>query len=248
MRYLAVAVVAIITTSPVLSQRSHFDPAPGKPAAQNSGFLDSSLGLINPRNTDYGCQINAERQFFVEQTLKNFDFWVIGITVSLLISSLFVLLHQNHERDRREIIAAGLLAQYHNALVDARSHANQAIHRHNELVKRNNAAAESTLRAPSQEGDKSQTKSDQTNSSAAAQPAIRHSRARNGEAHGAENRDDRSSTRESHSVEVDSIAQISVLQKQLEASRERENNLKKQLAATERRSSRLQANNDAVSG
>ena len=119
MKSLALVFVTLVTVLPAFSQRPNYDPMPRKPATQSSGFVDSSLGLINPKNTDYGCQIDRERQFLVEQTLKNLEFWIVGITVSLLIVSFFMLLHQSRERDRREIIAAGLLSQYHNAWVDA---------------------------------------------------------------------------------------------------------------------------------
>ena len=249
MKTLALVVFTVVTVLPALSQRPNYDPMPRKPAAQSSGFLDSSLGLINPKNTDYGSQIDTERQFVVEQSLKNLEFWVVGITVSLLIVSFFMLLHQSRERDRREIIAAGLLAHYHNAWVDARSQADSAIRRHNELVKRTNAAAESALRAASEEAGKTHTKSEQSGSSGATKSSTQQSAIPKDGARVTENRDSRSnSSRQTDEVEIDSVAQISVLQKQLEASHEREMNLQKQLAAVERRLSLLQSNNSAVSG
>ena len=249
MKPLALVVVTLVTVLPALSQRSKFDPMPRKPAAQSSGFIDSSLGRINPKNTDYGCQIDTERQFVVEQTLKNLEFWIVGITVSLLIVSFFMLLHQSRERDRREIIAAGFLAHYYNAWVDARSHADHAIRHHNELVKRTNAAAESALRAASQEAGQKHTKSEQTDSTASTQLRTKQPATPNDGARITENRASRSnSSRQTDEVEIDSVAQISVLQKQLEASRERETNLKKQLAAVERRYRRLESNDTAVSG
>ena len=249
MKHLALAVVVLASISPGIAQHSNYDPMPRKSATQSSGFVDTTLGLINPKNTDYGYRIDQDRKFFVEQTLHNFEFWVIGITVSLLIVSFFMLLHQNGERDRKEIIAAGLLAQYHNAWVDARAHADDAIRRHNELVKRTNEAPESTLRAASQENDQTHTQSEQTGSFGSTKPITKHSAVSNGGATLGEKRGSRSdSSRKSQEVEFDSIAQISVLQKQLEASRERETNLQKQLAAAERRCSLLQSSNSAVSG
>ena len=247
MKHLALVFVILASVSPGVSQHSKYDPLPRKPATQSSGFVDSTLGLINPENTDYGYRIDQDRRFFVEQTLHNFEFWVIGITVSLLIVSFFMLLHQSREQDRKEIIAAGLLAQYHNAWVDARSHAEDAIRRHNELVKRTNAADESALRTASRETDQTKN-SEQTVSSGTTKPLIKHSTVSNGGTRLLEKRGSRSdSSRQSHEVEFDSIAQISVLQKQLEASHERETNLQKQLAAAERRCSLLQSNNSAVS-
>lgn len=249
MKYLGLVFVTILTVLPALSQSSHYDPMPRKPATRSSGFVDSTLGMINPKNTDYGYRIDQDRKLLVDQTLHNFEFWVIGITVSLLIVSFFMLLHQSRERDRREIIAARLLAQYHNALVDARSYAEDAIQRHNELVKRTNAAAESALRTPSQETEQTHKNSEQTGSFGNTKPSTKQSAVSNRGAQVPENRGSRGdSSRQAHEVEFDSIAQISVLQKQLEASRERETNLQKQLAAAERRCSLLQSSNSAVSG
>jgi len=249
MKYLAFMFLTIVSVLPALSQRPNYDPMPRKPAAQSSGFLDSSLGLINPKNTDYGSQIDTERQFVVEQSLKNLEFWIVGITVSLLIVSFFMLLHQSRERDRREIIAAGFLAHYHNAWHDARSQAHDTIRRHNELVKRTNAAAESALRTASEEAGKTPTKPEQSGSSSVTKSSTQQSAIPKDGARVTDNRDNKSnSSRQTDEVEIDSVAQISVLQKQLDASRERETNLKKQLAAAERRCRRLESNDAAVSG
>ena len=230
MKPLALVFVTLVTVLPALSQSSNYDPMPRKPAAQSSGFLDSSLGLINPKNTDYGCQIDTVRQFVVEQTLKNLEFWIVGITVSLLIVSFFMLLHQSRERDRREIIAAGFLAHYYNAWLDARSQADHAIRRHNELVKRTNAAAESALRAASQDRDQAQTETPKTNQGAGAKPHQSHRPGRNA---GGEN--GAAGTPNNQSSESDYLDQISTLQQQLDASRDREANLLRQLSRIQKR-------------
>lgn len=228
---LALVVVTLVTVLPALSQRSKFDPMPRTPAAQSSGFLDSSLGLINPKNTDYGCQIDTERQFVVEQTIKNLGFWIVGIAVSLLIVSFFMLLHQSRERDRREMIAAGFLAHYYNAWIDARSHADNAIRRHNELVKRTNAAAESALRAASQERDQAQPETPKTDQGTGAKAHQSPQPARN--AGGRENGS--AGTPNSQLSESDYLDQISTMQQQLDASREREANLRRQLSRAQKR-------------
>jgi hypothetical protein len=147
MKFLSAVALILVTVSPALCQRSSYDPAPAKSAPGKSGFIDFALGRINHLNTDYGSQIADWRQFLVEQTLKNLSFWVIGITVSLLMVCFLLLLLENRQRQRREIIVARLLAQYHNAWVDARNHADDAIRRHGELVKRLNAAPEPSPRA-----------------------------------------------------------------------------------------------------
>ena len=230
MKYLALIFATLVTVLPTVSQRPNYDPMPRKPAAHSGGFLDSSLGLINRQDTDYGCQIDTERKFVVEQALKNLEFWIVGITVSLLIVSFFMLLHQSRERDLREIIAAGFLAHYYNAWVDARGHADNAIRRHNELVKRTNAAAESALRAASQERDQAQTatpKSDQGAGAKAHQPPrpVRNAGGREKGSAGNPN---------SQLSESDFLDQINTLQQQLDASREREANLRRQLSRAQK--------------
>jgi hypothetical protein len=231
MKCLAFLFVILASVSAALSQRSKFDPMPRKPAAQSSGFLDSSLGLINPKNTDYGCEIDTERQFVIEQTIKNLEFWIVGITVSLLIVSFFMLLHQSRGRDRREIIAAGFLAHYYNAWIDADSHADNAIRRHNELVRRTNAAAESALRAASQERDQAQTETPKSDQGTGAKAHQSPRRSRN--AGGRENAS--AGTPNPQLSESDYLDQINTLQQQVHASREREANLRKQLSRLEKR-------------
>jgi len=231
MRPLALVVVTLVTVLPALSQRPNYDPMQRKPATQSSGFVDSNLGLINPNNTDYGYQIDAERQFLVEQSLKNLEFWMVGITVSLLIVSFFMLLHQSHERERRERIAAGFLAHYYNAWVDSRSQADNAIRRHNELVKRTNAAAESALRAASQDRDQTQTETPINNQGTSTKPHQSHRPSRNagGWEKGA------AGTPNNHWSDSDYLDQISTLQQQLDASRDREANLLRQLSRIQKR-------------
>ena len=82
----------------------------------------------------------------VDETIKSVTSWALLVALSFLILSFFLLLHQHRERNRREIIAAGLLAQYHHALADARSQADEAIRRYNALVNRTNTAVEAALR------------------------------------------------------------------------------------------------------
>src|SRR6185312_7191364 len=156
--------VSVLTILPALSQSAKYDPMPRKPATQSSGPANFIIERLNPNNTDYGDQIDQDRKFFVEQTLHNFEFWVIGITVSLLIICFFMLLHQNRERERRESIAAALLSPCHNAWVDART----------------NAAAETALRAAPAEVDQTQKNLEQIASLGTTKPLIKHSALSNG--------------------------------------------------------------------
>src|SRR5262249_38377977 len=113
---------------------------------------------INPKNNDYGCQMEETRKLVVDQTIKNVNSWAVLLALSFLVLSFFMLLHQYQEGNRRELVAAGFLAQYHNACVDARTQADQAILRYNELVDRTNTAAEVAVRSEAPGAEHAQTR------------------------------------------------------------------------------------------
>ena len=156
MKYCIICLLILLSWLPAWSQRSAYDPAAKPPAKQGDGFVDFALKQVNPRNKDYGCQIDDARKLMVDETLKSVESWAVLVALSFLILSFFLLLHQHRERNRREIMAAALLAQYHNALADARSQADEAIRRYNALVNRTNTAAEAALRTASQPPERAQ--------------------------------------------------------------------------------------------
>src|SRR5689334_16179477 len=128
--YLAISLLLLLSQSSAWSQRSSYDPAAKHPAKQREGFVDFALKRINSQNTDYGCQIDEARKLAVDQTVKKIDSWAALLALGFLVLSFFMLLHEHREGNRREIIAAEFLAQYHNAWIDARTQAEQAIRRY----------------------------------------------------------------------------------------------------------------------
>jgi len=234
------ACLILLPVSAAQSRRSSYDPASQEPARQRDSFVDFALKQINPQNTDYGCQMDEARRLVVDETIKNIDSWAVLVALSCLVISFFMLLHQHRESTRREIIGAEFLAQYHNAWVDARNQAEQAIARYNQLVSRTYNAAEVAMRTPTPDGERGQTGTVRVDLSGDAKtqstpPAPAKSNFKAGE-----NRTDSSPTtrppvRRNGEPEVDLIAQISTLQQQLNASHEREKKLQKELAKAPRR-------------
>ena len=212
-----------------LSQRSSYDPAARQPTKPRDGIVDFALKQINPQNTDYGCQMEETRKLVLDQTIKNVNSWAVLLALSFLVLSFFMLLHQHREGNRRELVAAGFLAQYHNAWVDARIQADEAIRRYNDLVDKTNTAAEAALRPEALSAEHAQTRTakpdlgrdvkPQTPAVAAAKSGIKAGE--NAHRNGA--------------PEVDLIAQISTLQQQLNASHEREKALQKELSKAHQR-------------
>ena len=117
---LAVCLLLALPASVAWSQRSSYDPAEKQQSKPREGFVDFALKQINPQNTDYGCQMDEARKLLVDQTIKSIDSWAVLVALTFLVLSFFMLWHQHRERNRREVIAAEFLAQYHNAWMDAR--------------------------------------------------------------------------------------------------------------------------------
>jgi hypothetical protein len=231
------------------SQRSSYDPAAKQPPKQGDGFVDFALQQVNSQNKDYGCQIDDARKLLVDETIKRATSWAVLVALSFLILSFFLLLHQHRERNRREIIVAGLLAQYHNALADARGQASEAIRQYNELANRTNRTAEVALRQASQPPEHAQTTAakptthrDVKPQSASVAPA--KDRLKTGE-NGAGRTE---AAPQNPEAEGDLIAQISTLQKQLHDSHEREKNLQKELMKMQRRMEAAQPKDANIAG
>jgi hypothetical protein len=245
---LAVCLLLTGAASSLWGQRSSYDPAAKQQTKPREGFVDFALKQINPQNTDYGCLLDEARKLAVDQTVKSIDSWAVLVALGFLVLSFFLLLHQHRERNRREAITAQFLAQYHNAWVDARTQAADAIRRYNELVHTKNRANEEVHRSSSTEADAAQArpvKGDvgrgvKTQSHPVAAPK---GDVRTGE-HGTFRSDGASQNR---GPEADLIAQISTLQQQLNASHEREKNLQKELTKAQRQAPALQSQ-DAIPG
>jgi hypothetical protein len=172
------------------------------------------------------------------------------VALSFLVLSFFLLLHQHWERNRREIIAADLLAQYHNALADARSQADEAIRRYNELVSRTNTLIEASLRTAPQLPERAQATASTAHSvrdvkqpkpASAAPPKDKIKTDGNGSGQS-------DAAPQNREGEGDLIAQISTLQQQLHDSHEREKNLQKELTKAQRRTTTTQPKEANVAG
>jgi hypothetical protein len=224
----------LVLTSSAWGQRSSYDPAAKQQSKPREGFVDFALKQVNPQNTDYGCQIDEARKLVVNQTIKSINSWAVLVALIFLVLSFFMLWHQHRERNWREVIAAEFLAQYHNAWVEARTQAADAIRRYNELVHTTNSAGEATLRSPSTDVENVQTRAVGRDVKPQSVPvAAARSSVKAGE-NGAGRNDG------VRQPEVDLIAQISTLQQQLNASHEREKNLQKELSKTQRRTPAVQ--------
>ena len=218
--------------------------ASDKRQSQRDGFTEFTLKQINPKNTDYGCELEVAHNFIVRNTVQTIDFWTALIALNFLVLSLVVILHQRREGNRREMIAAQFLSQYHNALVDARTHAVEAIRRCNAVVQKFNTVVEGSMRTQMHSVEAVETNSTQADAAANLEPKL------NGIAHGENGvstaasrtiaqhvrRDFKAGIPQNPEPKVDWPSQIRTLQQQLSASVEREKDLQRQLSKAQRQS------------
>jgi hypothetical protein len=249
MKFLIIYLLILLSWLPAWSQRASYDPAARQPAKQGDGFVDFAFKQVNSQNRDYGCQIDDARKLMVDQTIKSVTSWAVLVALSFLILSFFLLLHQHRERNRREIVAAGLLAQYHNALADARSQADAAIRRYNALVDRTNAAAEAALRTAPQPPEPAQTTAARPSQHREVKPQLASVPPAKDKIKAGENGAGRNEAmQQNREPEVDLIAHFSTLQQQLHASHEREKNLQKELAKAQRPAATAQPKEANIAG
>lgn len=127
-------------------------PASGstQPAAKRQGFFDYALGKINPHDKDYGAAMESGRAAFVENSVDDLYFWSNVVTLLLLSGLVAVVLLQWRAADKREVIAASLISQLWNGRVSDRIEIERRTEQFNQLVETHNAEVERALSAKPQ--------------------------------------------------------------------------------------------------
>ena len=123
------------------------DSGAAQPAAKRQGFFDYALGKINPRDKDYGATMESGRTAIVENSIDDLYFWSNVVTLLLLSGMVAVVLLQWRAADKREVIAASLIAQLWNGRVSDRIEIERRTEQFNQLVEAHNAEVERALSA-----------------------------------------------------------------------------------------------------
>ena len=121
------------------------NPAVAQPAPKRQGFFDYALGKINPRGNDYGASMASTRSAVVEDTIDDLYFWSNAVTLILLCGLAAIVLLQWRAADKREVIAASLIAQLWNGRVSDRIELERCTEQFNRLVETHNAEVERSL-------------------------------------------------------------------------------------------------------
>jgi len=148
-----VLVFAALVLGPVVLQgqdQAAASPTPQHAAHKPQGFADYALGKINPNDTDYGAALDAARGATVKHTMDDLYFWSNVMALILLSGVTTVFLLHLRAADKKEIIAATLIAQLWNGRVSDRIEIERRTEQYNSLVDEHNAVVERELMARSQ--------------------------------------------------------------------------------------------------
>jgi hypothetical protein len=145
-RCLALTVVLCSAAWPVVGQTAdESSTQAGQAAPKPQGFFAYVLGKINPQNTDYGATIETYRHALEEHTIDDLYFWSNVVTLVLLSGLAAVVFLQWRAMDKRELIAASLIAQLWNARVSDRIEIERRTEQFNHLVETHNGEVERSL-------------------------------------------------------------------------------------------------------
>jgi hypothetical protein len=144
-RVCQVVVLGLTLSAPYICVAQSPPVSPAHPAAKRSqGFLDYALGKINPNNTDYGTSAADARAELVAYTIQNLFFWSNLVSLTLLTATSITLVLLLRTQDKREIIAATLIAQLWNGRVVDRREIVRRTEMYNVLVEAKNSALTTT--------------------------------------------------------------------------------------------------------
>ena len=109
------------------------------------GFLDYALGKINPDGKDYGAVLQASRDSVVDHSVDDLYFWSNAVTLLLLCGTAALILLQWRSAEKREVIVASLIAELWNGRVSDRIELDRRTDYFNRLVAKHNSEVEKAL-------------------------------------------------------------------------------------------------------
>jgi hypothetical protein len=125
--------------------RLHHDPAPARSAGPHKSFVDSSLGLLNARNIDYGLRIEEMRQSALDATVRNYNFWADAMAVGVLGVIFIYIYWQSRQNQSVRFSTARILVGYENELVVVRDRFAKLSAEYNQLRRTTDGQMEGTI-------------------------------------------------------------------------------------------------------
>jgi hypothetical protein len=118
------------------------------------GFADYALGKVNPNDADYGASLDAARGTSVAHTIDDLYFWSNVVALIQLTGLTTAFFFHLRAADKKEIVAATLIAQLWNGRVSDRAEIERRAEQFNSLVDEHNAVVERELTTNAPEADR----------------------------------------------------------------------------------------------
>ena len=116
-------------------EHSKYNPAPQHQRSKpNDGFIEFTLGRINPADKDYGQCLVESRGILFDETVKTGYFWSNLIALVLLGCLFIIVVYQHRIQTKREWAVSEILVQYEQALVRSNQQVEEAAKRNRSLV------------------------------------------------------------------------------------------------------------------
>lgn len=145
----ATLLLAVVSSLAHPQDRSSYDPlSRNHPSKPQQGFIDFTLGKINPSNQDYGKCIEEGRRLVIDEAVEDARFWS-NITAWIALGCVFlVTVFQHRVHTRRQWSTAQMLTQYEQSLAVADAKIRQATARNAELFEAYKMLSEAAVRMP----------------------------------------------------------------------------------------------------
>jgi hypothetical protein len=146
---IAALLLAALSSVAHAQSRSSYDPLlKNKPAKPQQGFIEATLGRINPSNQDYGKCIEEGRKVLLEETLEDVRSWSNIAALGVAVFLFLVIIYQHHVQTVRQWTTADMLAQFEQALAVADAKLNQAARKNAELIEAYKTLSDASVRMP----------------------------------------------------------------------------------------------------
>jgi hypothetical protein len=141
--------------------QDHSAPAssPHQTSRRSQGFLDYTLGKINPNDKNYGLDAEGLRAEALHDTLDDLYFWSNVVTLSLLAAITLIRFLELRSAEKKEVICATLMTQLWNGRVSDLAEIERRTNQYNALVEQNNIEVERSLMSNSQAPDAGESSS-----------------------------------------------------------------------------------------
>lgn len=149
---LATVFLICLAGTPQLGLSQTVSAAPHQ-ARKQQGFFDYALDKVDPSGKDYGSLLQGGRDALVSNTVDDLYFWSNVLTLVVLTASVVTILLQLRSIQKRDVIAASLIAELWNGRVSDRIELDRRTTQYNELVEAHNSEVEKALALKAQPSD-----------------------------------------------------------------------------------------------